>query len=76
MTLEGREWMVQNFLVELRLLPLSLLDILVYTRAKQEMVMHPELSEEDAEEVVHLFLVVSQVLLPSGTSCIYFHFER
>ena len=76
MTLEGREWMVQNFLVELTLLPLSLLDILVYTRAKQEMVMHPELSEEDAEEVVHLFLVVPQVLLPSGTSCIYFHFER
>ena len=76
MTLEGREWMVQNFLVELRLLPLSLLDILVYTRAKHGMVMHPELSEEDAEEVVHLFLVVPQVLLPSGTSCIYFHFER
>ena len=76
MTLEGREWMVQNFLVELRLLPLSLLDILVYTRAKQGMVMHPELSEEDAEEVVHLFLVVPQVPLPSGTSCIYFHFER
>ena len=76
MTLEGREWMVPNFLVELRLLPLSLLDILVYTRAKQGMVMHPELSEEDAEEVVHLFLVVPQVLLPSGTSCIYFHFER
>ena len=76
MTLEGREWTVQDFLVELRLLPLSLLDILVYTRAKQGMVMHPELSEEDAEEVVHLFLVVPQVLLPSGTSCIYFHFER